>query len=210
MPIWINSFCVGDDMKRSELPPAIFLMGPTASGKTALAVQLACALDAEIISVDSALVFRGMDIGTAKPDLDERGGIAHHLIDILDPTQAFSTGEFRSKALALMGDIAGRGKLPLLAGGTMLYFNALLRVWPNCRRRIRIFAGNLIWNWRATAKRRCTSDCRRLILPQPHAFILTIRKEFNARLKFSQSVVNRLAVFLLKPDSGYHIVSSSW
>lgn len=106
-------------------PPAIFLMGPTASGKTALAVQLAQALNAEIISVDSALVFKGMDIGTAKPTLAERGGIPHHLIDILDPSESYSTGQFRNQALALMADITARGKIPLLVGGTMLYFNAL-------------------------------------------------------------------------------------
>jgi len=100
-------------------------MGPTASGKTALAVQLAQALNGEIISVDSALVFKGMDIGTAKPTLEERGGIPHHLIDILDPAESFSTGQFRKLALELMADITGRGKLPILVGGTMLYFNAL-------------------------------------------------------------------------------------
>jgi tRNA dimethylallyltransferase len=100
-------------------------MGPTASGKTALAVQLAQVLNGEIISVDSALVFKGMDIGTAKPTLAERGGIAHHLIDILDPAESFSTGQFRKLALELMADITERGKLPILVGGTMLYFNAL-------------------------------------------------------------------------------------
>ncbi len=106
-------------------PPAIFLMGPTASGKTALSMQLAQQLDAEIISVDSALVFKGMDIGTAKPTSEERAGIRHHLIDILDPAESFSTGAFRRQALALMADITARGKVPLLVGGTMLYFNAL-------------------------------------------------------------------------------------
>lgn len=100
-------------------------MGPTASGKTALAVQLAQQLDGEIISVDSALVFKSMDIGTAKPTLVERGGIPHHLIDILDPAESFSTGQFRKLALELMADITERGKLPILVGGTMLYFNAL-------------------------------------------------------------------------------------
>lgn len=113
-------------MSGKEWPPAVFLMGPTASGKTALAVQMAQALNAEIISVDSALVYKGMDIGTAKPTLDERGGIPHHLIDILDPSEAFSTGQFKKRALELMADICSRGKLPLLVGGTMLYFNALL------------------------------------------------------------------------------------
>lgn len=112
-------------MKNTANPPAIFLMGPTASGKTALSVQLAQALNGEIISVDSALVFKGMDIGTAKPTLDERGGIPHHLIGILDPAESFSTGQFRKQALALMDDITRRGKIPILVGGTMLYFNVL-------------------------------------------------------------------------------------
>jgi len=110
---------------RLSLPPALALMGPTASGKSALAVKLATALDGEIISVDSALVYRGMDIGTAKPRLEERGGIPHHLIDILDPAESFSTGQFRTQALNLIDAITRRGKLPILAGGTMLYFNAL-------------------------------------------------------------------------------------
>ncbi|WP_428355256.1 tRNA (adenosine(37)-N6)-dimethylallyltransferase MiaA [Methyloprofundus sp.] len=100
-------------------------MGPTASGKSALSVKLAQQLNAEIISVDSALVFKGMDIGTAKPTLEERAGIAHHLIDILDPAESFSTGTFRTSALELMTDITARGKVPLLVGGTMLYFNSL-------------------------------------------------------------------------------------
>jgi len=115
-------------------------MGPTASGKSALAVQLAQQLNGEIISVDSALVFKGMDIGTAKPTIAEQGGIAHHLIDILDPAESFSTGQFRKLALELMADISERGKLPILVGGTMLYFNALnsgLAVLPEADASIR-------------------------------------------------------------------------
>jgi tRNA dimethylallyltransferase len=112
-------------MQNQSNPPAIFLMGPTASGKTALSVQLAQALNGEIISVDSALVFKGMDIGTAKPTMDERGGVAHYLIDILDPAESFSTGQFRKQALVLMDDITRRGKIPILVGGTMLYFSVL-------------------------------------------------------------------------------------
>ncbi len=112
-------------MANATPPLAVLLMGPTASGKSALAVQLAQAVNGEIISVDSALVFKGMDIGTAKPSLAERGGIPHHLIDILDPSAAFSTGQFRDQALSLIADIQQRGKLPILVGGTMLYFNAL-------------------------------------------------------------------------------------
>jgi tRNA dimethylallyltransferase len=88
-------------------------------------VQLAQALNGEIISVDSALVYSGMDIGTAKPSLIERQGIPHHLIDILDPKFSFSTGEFKTQALALMAEITERSRLPILVGGTMLYFNAL-------------------------------------------------------------------------------------
>jgi len=111
----------------SNLPPAIFLMGPTASGKSDLAIRLAEQLAGEIISVDSVLVYKGMDIGTAKPTMDERAGIPHHLMDILDPSNAYSTGNFRTAALQLMEDISRRGRIPILVGGTMLYFNALLK-----------------------------------------------------------------------------------
>ncbi len=127
-------------MQNQAHPPVIFLMGPTASGKTALSVQLAQTLNGEIISVDSALVFKGMDIGTAKPTLAERGGIPHHLIDIIDPAESYSTGQFRKQALALMDDISRRGKMPILVGGTMLYFNVLnsgLAVLPEADPEIR-------------------------------------------------------------------------
>jgi tRNA dimethylallyltransferase len=105
--------------------PAIFLMGPTASGKTGAAVELYSKLPVEIISVDSALVYRDMDIGTAKPDAETLAKAPHHLIDIIDPTSAYSAANFRSDALRLMADITARGKIPLLVGGTMLYFKAL-------------------------------------------------------------------------------------
>lgn len=107
-------------------PTVLALVGPTASGKTALALHLAQALNGEVLCMDSMQVYRGMDIGTAKPSREERGGVPHHLIDILDPAESYSTGRFREDALALMQDIVARGKLPILAGGTMLYFNALL------------------------------------------------------------------------------------
>jgi len=109
----------------SILPPAIFLMGPTASGKTNVAVELAQTLPVEIISVDSALVFRDMDIGTAKPDKATLARAPHHLIDIIHPTEAYSAAAFRHDALRLMADITQRDKIPLLVGGTMLYFKAL-------------------------------------------------------------------------------------
>ena len=106
-------------------PPAIFLMGPTASGKTGVAVELVQRLPLEIISVDSALVYRHMDIGTAKPDTETLRIAPHHLIDIIEPTQAYSAAHFRTDALRLMEEITCRGRIPFLVGGTMLYFKAL-------------------------------------------------------------------------------------
>ncbi len=100
-------------------------MGPTASGKTPLALALAQVLPVEIVSVDSAQIYRGMDVGTAKPSPSERGAAPHHLIDIIDPTQTYSAARFRADALRLMDEIAARGRIPLLVGGTMLYFKAL-------------------------------------------------------------------------------------
>ncbi|MEW6254039.1 MAG: tRNA (adenosine(37)-N6)-dimethylallyltransferase MiaA, partial [Planctomycetota bacterium] len=114
-------------MPDSSHPPAVFLMGPTASGKTALAIALAERFPLEIISVDSALVYRGMDIGTAKPDAAMLARAPHHLLDIRDPTETYSAAAFRDDALRLMADITARGRVPLLAGGTMLYFRALLK-----------------------------------------------------------------------------------
>jgi tRNA dimethylallyltransferase len=107
------------------MPPVVFLMGPTASGKTELALALAERCAVEIISVDSALVYRGMDIGTAKPDAASLARVAHHLIDIRDPAETYSAAEFRADALSLIEQIQQRGRLPLLVGGTLLYFRAL-------------------------------------------------------------------------------------
>lgn len=108
------------------LPPAIFLMGPTASGKTDLAIELTRLLPCEIVSVDSALVYRGMDIGTAKPPRELLAEFPHRLIDIRDPAESYSAAEFRHDALAAMAEISAAGRIPLLVGGTMLYFKALL------------------------------------------------------------------------------------
>jgi tRNA dimethylallyltransferase len=105
--------------------PALFLPGPTASGKTACALALAQELPVEIISVDSALVYRGMDIGTAKPYPAERAACPHHLIDLIDPTESYSAAKFCDDACRLMAEITARGRIPLLVGGTMLYYKAL-------------------------------------------------------------------------------------
>lgn len=107
------------------LPAGIAILGPTGSGKSALAMELAAQMPAEIISVDSAQVYRGLDVGTAKPSATERAAVAHHLIDIRDPEQVYSAGEFRDDCLAAIRDVASRGRLPLLVGGTMLYYRAL-------------------------------------------------------------------------------------
>ena len=109
-----------------DWPLAVFLMGPTASGKSDLALRMCDALDGEIISVDSAQVYRGMDIGTAKPSAAEQAAVRHHLLDLCDPIEAYSAARFRRDALSVLQDIVARGKTPVLAGGTMLYFKALL------------------------------------------------------------------------------------
>lgn len=110
---------------KSHLPPAIFFMGPTASGKTAATIALAQRFPVEIISVDSALVYRGMDIGTAKPDAQTLRQAPHHLIDLITPLEQYSAAQFAKDALALMHTATANGRIPVLVGGTMLYFNAL-------------------------------------------------------------------------------------
>ena len=112
-------------MIKPDLPPAIFIMGPTASGKTELAVELASLLRVDVISVDSALVYRGMDIGTAKPEAEILQRVPHRLIDICEPTETYSAANFRQDALREMNEITGAGRIPLLVGGTMLYYHAL-------------------------------------------------------------------------------------
>jgi tRNA dimethylallyltransferase len=113
-------------MSADRRPLAIALMGPTASGKTALAMEWAQRLGGEIVSVDSALVYRGLDIGAAKPEAAMLAAVPHHLVDVREPWQPYSAAEFAADARVAMDDIAARGKLPILAGGTGLYFQALL------------------------------------------------------------------------------------
>jgi tRNA dimethylallyltransferase len=108
------------------LATAYALLGPTASGKSALAYRLAAKYPIEIVSVDSAQVYRGMDIGTAKPSAEERSRVPHHLIDLLDPDQSYSTGQFRADAIRAVLQITARKKIPLLVGGTMLYYRSLM------------------------------------------------------------------------------------
>lgn len=113
-------------MNQQVKPMAVAIMGPTASGKTAAALAIAKEHPVEIISVDSALVYRGMDIGTAKPSAEELASVPHHLIDIIDPLDAYSVMQFRDDTLRLVADISARGRLPLLVGGTMMYFKGLV------------------------------------------------------------------------------------
>ncbi|TWI64257.1 tRNA dimethylallyltransferase [Pseudoduganella lurida] len=152
-------------------PLAVAIMGPTASGKTAAALAIAERIPAEIISVDSALVYRGMDIGTAKPTREERAAVPHHLIDIIDPLDAYSVAQFRTATLQLVDDIVTRGRLPLLVGGTMLYFKGLvdgLDDLPGADPAIRA---------------ELEDDAARLGWPAMHARLATLDPETAARLK---------------------------
>jgi tRNA dimethylallyltransferase len=128
MPGPVEPFVMSADSRRSmPLPVAVFLMGPTASGKTALALKLHERFACEIINVDAAQVYRGMDIGTAKPNAEELARAPHRLIDIRDPASSYSAAQFREDALREMAAVASAGRTPLLAGGTMFYFRALER-----------------------------------------------------------------------------------
>lgn len=109
-----------------DFPKAFAVLGPTAGGKTGLALRLAQRFPLEIISLDSALVYRGMDIGTAKPMAEELASVPHHLIDIISPLQSYSAAEFAADCLRLCGEISARGRMPLIVGGTMMYFHALV------------------------------------------------------------------------------------
>ncbi len=158
--------------------PVVLLMGPTAAGKSALALALAERLGGEVVSVDSAQIYRGMDIGTAKPDSAMRARVAHHLIDIVDPTQSYSAARFRTDALTAIMAIRARHRVPIVAGGTMLYFKALTeglsalpQANPTVRARIDARAAALGWPALhaalarvdpATAARLAPSDAQRI------------------------------------------------
>ena len=180
-------------MSAPRHPPAIFLMGPTASGKTALAVGLVQRFPLEIISVDSALVYRGMDIGTAKPDAAALAQAPHHLLDIRDPDQTYSAAAFRDDALRLMADIVARGRVPLLVGGTMLYFRALLQGLDDLPRAD------------AALRRTLEADAAARGWPALHAELAKVDPDTAARLapNDSQRVGRALEVFRLtgKPMS---------
>lgn len=173
--------------QHNSLPPAIFLMGPTASGKTGLAVELAQQLPVELISVDSALVYRGMGIGTAKPDAATLQRAPHHLIDIIEPTQAYSAAQFCADARRLMDEITARGRTPLLVGGTMLYFKALQE--------------GLSWLPEADAatRARLEAEATRYGWPALHARLAAVDAETADRIKpnDSQRIQRALEVHLL-------------
>lgn len=180
-------------MKTIQRTLAIAIMGPTASGKTAAALEIARHIPSEIISVDSALVYRGMDIGTAKPTAEERAAVPHHLIDILDPLESYSAMQFRQDALRLVTEIGQRGRLPLLVGGTMLYFKALrdgLDDLPEADPDVRA---------------RLDEEAALIGMPAMHAKLARIDPETAARLKpnDSQRIQRALEIFELtgKPMS---------
>ena len=180
---------------------AIAIAGPTASGKTALALAIASHLQphggAEIISVDSALVYKGMDIGTAKPSPEELAAVPHHLIDIRDPLKAYSAAEFAHDAMACVNDIASRGKVPLLVGGTMLYFKALLEGLNDMP------AAN------ATVRTLIQAEAERVGWPAMHAQLKEIDPVTALRLApaDSQRISRALEVFRIsgKPLSSFQV-----
>jgi tRNA dimethylallyltransferase len=171
----------------------ISIMGPTASGKTAAALAIAREVPAEIISVDSALVYRGMNIGTAKPNAQELAAAPHHLIDIIDPSQAYSVAQFLTDTRRLVREIQSRNKLPILVGGTMMYFKALMNGIDD------LPAGD------ATIRAELDEEALRIGVPGMHARLATIDPMTAARLKpnDSQRVQRALEIYALtgKPMS---------
>lgn len=177
----------GTFMNARIATPIPCLLGPTASGKTAAALALAARRPVEIISVDSALVYREMDIGTAKPTADERAVAPHHLIDIVDPADAYSAAEFRADALRLTAEITARGRLPLLVGGTMLYYKALTQ------------GLNDLPAADANVRAQLDADAARDGWPALHARLAAVDPATAARLapNDSQRIQRALEVFLL-------------
>ncbi|BAN22205.1 tRNA (adenosine(37)-N6)-dimethylallyltransferase MiaA [Caballeronia insecticola] len=173
-------------MSGAALPVAC-LLGPTASGKTAAALAFAARHPVEIVSVDSALVYREMDIGTAKPDANERAAAPHHLIDIIDPAESYSAAQFRADALALVGEIVARGKVPLLVGGTMLYYKALTQ------------GLNDLPTADATVRAALDADAAREGWPALHARLAAVDPVTAARLapNDSQRIQRALEIFML-------------
>ena len=183
-------------MNTARQAPVVCLAGPTAAGKTAAALAIAAQYDVEIISVDSALVYRGMDIGTAKPTAAELLAVPHHLIDIRDPLQAYSAAEFVNDAERLIVDITERGKLPLLVGGTMLYFKAL-------------FDGlNDMPKADAAVREEIASQAAQKGWPALHAELALVDAVTAARLKHndSQRIARALEVYKIsgQPMSFFH------
>lgn len=183
------------------LPRCIALAGPTASGKTAAALAIARRWPVEIISVDSALVYRGMDIGTAKPSAAELAAVPHHLIDIRDPLQPYSAAEFALDARRLIAEISGRGKTPLLVGGTMLYYKALFEglddmppADPTIRATLELEAAHIGW-------------------PAMHALLAQVDAVTAARLQpnDAQRVQRALEVYRIsgKPLSSFHLATQN-
>jgi tRNA dimethylallyltransferase len=163
------------------------LLGPTASGKTAAALAFAARHPVEIVSVDSALVYREMDIGTAKPDAVERAAAPHHLIDIIDPAETYSAAQFRADALRLIGEIVARGNVPLLVGGTMLYYKALTQ------------GLNDLPTADADVRATLDADAARDGWPALHARLATVDPQTAARLapNDSQRIQRALEIFML-------------
>ncbi len=177
----------------NKRPLAVAIMGPTASGKTAAALAIAQQVPCEIISVDSALVYRGMDIGTAKPSREELAAVPHHLIDIIDPLDSYSVAQFRTDTLRLVAEISARGKVPLLVGGTMLYYKGLadgLDDLPGAD---------------AALRAQLDQEAARIGWPAMHARLAQVDPETAARLKpnDSQRVQRALEIHALcgKPMS---------
>ena len=178
------------------LPPVICLAGPTAAGKSASTLALAERWPLEIVNVDSATIYRGMDIGTAKPSPEEQARVPQHLLDILDPAQSYSAAEFRADALRLIGEIRARGRIPLLAGGTMMYYKALrdgLDDLPQADPALRaeLEAGGGGGGGGGGAAPRCTPSWRSWTPSRPRAWRPTTASASSARWKSASFPANR-------------------